>query len=170
LGAVAVAQGRIVEEECFERLVDPGRPIQPSALRVHGITAEMVTGCPPLTEILPEFARFAEGAVLVAHNAAFDMRFLRLKERSAGVRFTQPVLDTMLLSAVLHPHQRSHSLDSLIGRYGVAVRKRHSAKGDAMMTAEVLLKLLPLLERRGIGTLEAALRASRRVPLARLIY
>lgn len=170
IGAVAVAHGRVVEEERFERLVDPGRPIEPSATRIHGIRAEMLAGCPPPAAVLPELARFAEGAVLVAHNAAFDMRFLRLKEGASGVRFDHPVLDTMLLSAVVHPHQRSHDLDSLIDRYGIARRERHTALGDALMTADALLKLLPQLARRRIRTLGEAQRASRRVPLAGLVY
>ena len=91
IGAVAVAGGRIVAGERFERLVDPGRLIGAVAARVHGITDEVVRGQPALPAVLLEFRRFAQGAVLVAHNAAFDLRFLKLKERETGIRFDQPV-------------------------------------------------------------------------------
>jgi DNA polymerase-3 subunit epsilon len=79
--------------------------------------------------------------VLVGHNAAFDMRFLQLKEAATGVVFDQPVLDTLLLSALVHPQQESHRLETIAERLGVPVLGRHSALGDAMVTAEVFLKL-----------------------------
>jgi DNA polymerase III subunit epsilon len=170
LAAVVVADGALVPGERFSERVDPRRPISPAARRVHGISAEDVAGRPLLAEVLPAFVRLAAGSVLVAHNAAFDMAFLRPAAAAAGLPLEQPVLDTMLLSAVVHPHQPSHSLDSLIARYGIAQQARHDALGDACMTAELLLRLLPQLERRGITTLHAALEQSRRTPLAQISY
>ena len=87
--------------------------------------------------------------VLVAHNAAFDMRFLQLKEAASGVVFDQPVLDTLLLSDLVHPQQESHGLEALAERLGVAVVGRHTALGDAVVTAEVFLKLLRAAGRQG---------------------
>jgi DNA polymerase III epsilon subunit family exonuclease len=170
LGAVVIAGSRIVQEETFDELVDPGRPVTKAAARVHGLQDADLAGRPPLSAFLPRFLALARGSVLVAHNAAFDMTFLRRAAQEQGRTVEQPVLDTMLLSAVLHPHQPSHSLDSLLARYGIAGQGRHTALGDALMTAELLLRLLPQLERRGIGTLGAALEACRRTPLARLSY
>jgi DNA polymerase-3 subunit epsilon len=71
-----------------------------------------------MAKVLPAFHAFSEDTVLVAHNAAFDMRFLQLKEESTGIRFSQPVLDTLLLSAVIHPSQESHRLEAICERMG----------------------------------------------------
>jgi DNA polymerase-3 subunit epsilon len=108
--------------------------------------------------------------VLVAHNAAFDMRFLQLQEDSTGLRFDQPVLDTLLLSAVVHPNQQSHRLEAIAERFGVTVIGRHTALGDALVTAEVLQKLIPLLAERGIHTLAQARAEAQKTWYARLKY
>ena len=130
----------------------------------------MLAGQPTIDEVLPAFHAFAQDTVLVAHNAAFDMRFLQLKEAPTGVRFDQPVLDTLLLSAVLHPQQESHRLEAIAERFGVAVLGRHTALGDAMVTAEVFPKLVPLLAERGIVTLGQALEAAQKTYYARVNY
>lgn len=159
IAGVRIVNRRILTGECFERLVDPGRPIPPLSTRFHGITDEMAKGHPPIENVLPQFKAFVGDAVLVAHNAAFDMKFLSMKERASGVVFDNPVLDTLLLSVYVQGHVSDHTLEGVAGRFGIEVRNRHSAKGDTFATAEVLLQLLPLLEARGITTLGEALEA-----------
>lgn len=154
IAAVRILNGRRVEGEVFDTLVNPGRPIPAASTAVHGITDAMVAGAPPVAEVLRRFHRFAEGAVLVAHNAPFDMDFLRRKEFVAGRLFDHPVLDTVLLSAVVFGAHEPHSLDALTHRLGITIPEeaRHTALGDTVATAEAFLKLLPALKARGLVT------------------
>jgi DNA polymerase-3 subunit epsilon len=160
----------MLQNELFDQLVDPQRPISSASVAVHGIESAMLQGQPRIAEVLPAFARFCEDTVLVAHNAAFDMRFLQVKEAATGIRFSQPVLDTLLLSAAAHPNQEAHSLEAIAERLGVNVVGRHSALGDALVTGEVFLKLLPVLAERGITTLKDAREAAQRTYYARIKY
>ena len=170
IGAVRIVNGRLLRGECFDQLVDPARTIPAASIPIHGITPAMVEGQPRIGDVLPAFQRFARDSVLVAHNAAFDMKFLQLKEASTGIRFHQPVLDTLLLSAIAHPNQESHRLEAIAARFNVPVVGRHTALGDALVTAEVLLRLIPLLQSQGIGTLREAREASQKSYLARISY
>jgi DNA polymerase-3 subunit epsilon len=168
LGAVRVVNGRLLRSECFGRLVDPRRDVPATSTAVHGLTRSMLEGQPGLEEVLPEFARYAADTVLVGHNVGFDLQFLRLREDRTGVAFRQPALDTLLLDAVVHADHDDHSLEAIAGRLGVPVTGRHSALGDALVTGEVYLRLLPLLAARGIRTLGDALAASQATLHARL--
>jgi DNA polymerase-3 subunit epsilon len=150
--------------------VNPQRSIPEPSIAIHGIRPEMLVGQPTIADVLPAFHAFARDTVLVAHNAAFDMRFLQLKEAPTGIRFDQPVLDTLLLSALLHPNQESHALEAIALRLGVDATGRHAALRDAMVTAEVFLKLVPLLADKGIHTLGQAREAARKTYYARLKY
>jgi DNA polymerase-3 subunit epsilon len=170
IGATRIVAGKLRRQDSFEQLVDPGRALSEAGIAIHGIQPAMLRGQPTVDAVLPAFHAFAADSVLVAHNAAFDMRFLQLKEEVSGVRFEMPVLDTLLLSAVLHPNQESHSLEAIAERLGVAVHDRHTAMGDASVTAEVFVRMIPLLEAAGIGTLGQALEASRKSYLARVRY
>jgi DNA polymerase-3 subunit epsilon len=170
IGATRVVAGKLRREDCFEQLVDPQRDIPAASLAIHGIGPELLAGAPTIDAVLPAFHAFAHDTVLVAHNAAFDMRFLQLKQARTGIAFDQPVLDTLLLSAVVHPQQESHALDAIAARLGVPMLGRHTALGDALVTAEVFLKLIPLLAARGIHTLAQARDAAQKTYFARVQY
>jgi len=170
IGAARIVNGKLLRHESFEQLVDPQREIPAAGIPIHGIRPDMVRGQPTITRVLPAFHAYAQDTVLVAHNAAFDMRFLQLKEAVTGLTFDQPVLDTLLLSAVVHPNQESHRLEAIAERFGITVIGRHTALGDAIVTAEVWLKLIPLLAAMGIQTLAEARRAAQETYYARLKY
>jgi DNA polymerase-3 subunit epsilon len=170
IGAVRILNGRLLQQEAFDHFVNPRRPMSEESIKVTGITPEMLETHPTAEKVLPAFHRFCEDTVLVAHNAAFDMRFLQLKEASTGVRFTQPVLDTLLLSAVLHHDLQSHELESIAERLGVNVIGRHTALGDAIVTGEAFLRMLPLLAEKGIRTLKEARDAAEKTFYARVKY
>jgi DNA polymerase-3 subunit epsilon len=170
IGAVRIVNGRLLHHECIDQLVNPQRPVPISSVKIHGINPDLLLSQPTITEVLPEFHAFAVDSVLVAHNAAFDMRFLQLKEKTTGLHFDNPVLDTLLLSSIVHPNQEGHSLDAIAERFNLTIVGRHTALGDALVTAEILLKLIPLLKAQGIHTLEEALIASSQSPFAKIKY
>ena len=170
IGATRIVNGKLLRQECFDQLVDPQRSMAAASIAVHGIRPETLEEQPTILEVLPVFHAFAHDTVLVAHNAAFDMRFLQLKEAATGLRFEQPVLDTLLLSAWVHPNQESHRLEAIAERLGVVVIGLHSALGDAFLTAEVFLKLIPLLQAKGVHTLGEARAAALQTYHARLKY
>mgnify|MGYP001827866374 CR=1 FL=1 len=170
IGAVRVLNGRLLREEFFDQLVNPQRPLPYASVKIHGIQEEMLKDQPTIASVLRIFQAFCEETILVAHNAAFDMRMLQLKEEETGVRFINPVLDTMHLSAVVHPAHEDHSISAIAKRLGISVVGRHTALGDAITTGEIFLKLIPLLADKGIYTLAEARRASQKTYYARLKY
>ncbi len=170
IGAARIVNGRLLRNETIDQLIDPQRKLKPESIPIHGITEDMVKGQPLIADVLPVFHEFCEDTVLVAHNAAFDMRFLQLKEAATGITFSQPVLDTLLLSAVIHPHQESHRLEAIAERLGIHVIGRHTALGDAIVTGEIFLKMIPLLAEQGIHTLGQARSAAAKTYYARVGY
>lgn len=170
LGAIRILKARLLGGETFDQLVDPGRMIPEASIPFHGITQDMVRGKPRIAEVLAAFHPFAAETVLVGHNVAFDMRFLQIKEAATGLHFDQPVLDTLLLATVIEPHQPSYALEEIAARLGVEVSARHSAAGDALTTAQMFLKMLPLLRQQGIVTLGQAREAAEKSYYARLRY
>lgn len=154
IGAVRVLNGRIVEGEVLESYVNPGRPIPPASTRIHHVTDDHVANAPDIAEAGRALHSFARDAVLVAHNAPFDIGLLRRFQSEMGVEWTHPVLDTVLLSAVVFGTNEQHSLDALCDRLSITIPEhlRHTALGDAQATAEALVILLPLVEGKGIHT------------------
>ncbi len=164
IAAIRIVNGRYAAGEVFDTLVNPARPIPARSSAVHGITDAMVAAAPPIAIAGRDFHRFAQGAVLVAHNAPFDMAFLRRHEPAIGAPFDHPVLDTVLLSAVVFGQSAEHSLDALTHRLGITIPEeaRHTAIGDARATAEAFLRLIPMLDARGFSTFGQVLAEVRR--------
>ena len=164
IAAVRIVNGRRVDGEVFDTLVNPQRPIPLASTEVHGITDAMVQDAPSVAEVVARFHKFAEGAVLIAHNAPFDMEFLRRQEKAIALRFDHPVFDTVLLSAVVYGQHEVHSLDALTHRLGITIPEeaRHTAIGDTVATADAFLKLMPMLQGRGLRTFGDVLTEVRR--------
>ena len=152
IAAVRIVNGRMVQGETFETLVNPGRPIPAAASAIHRVTDAMVADAPGVLDVVERFRKFVGDAVLVAHNAPFDMAFLYRREKALGIQFDNPVLDTGLLSVMVFGPQEAHTLDALTQRLSVRLPEslRHTAMGDAAATAEVFIKLKSILMARGI--------------------
>jgi DNA polymerase-3 subunit epsilon len=157
IAGVRVRDGKVCPEDSFESLVNPGFPIPKPSIRFHGITDDMLQEAPRIADVLPRFRAFVGDTILVAHNAAFDMRFLKLKEQAIGMTFDQIVLDTLLFSVFLDRDADAHTLDAIAARSGVTITGRHTAMGDALATAEIFLHMLGRLEDRGIRSLDGAI-------------
>lgn len=162
IAGVRIVNGRLLRGEFFDSFVNPRRKIPPAATRIHGIDDGMVGDADPISVVLSRFHEFVGDAVLVAHIAAFDMKFISLKQEQAQVRFEQPVLDTVLLAAHLFEGAEDLTLDTLAARFNISLpdEARHTALGDTIATAQVLLRLMNLLPAAGVHTLGEALAVS----------
>lgn len=170
IGAFRLLNGKLLATEHFDQLVNPRRSLPEAGIAIHGIRPEMLRDQPAIETVLPAFHAFARDTILVGHNVGFDLRFLALKEAATGLRFDQPVLDTLLLASITHPNAGAYGLEAIAGRLGVSITGRHTALGDARATAEVFLAMVPLLAQRGIRTLGEARAAAQRSFHAHLRY
>ena len=164
IAALRVLNGQIVPTEAIDMLVNPGRSIPASSTRVHGITNDMVADAPGIDVAARRFHDFARDAVIVAHNAPFDMAFLRRHDARLGLGWDHPVLDTVLLSAVLFGAAETHTLDALCDRLGITIPEalRHTAMGDTRATAEAFCAMLPMLHARGLDRFDKVIAETRR--------
>ncbi len=170
IGAVRIVNGRILTTEKFDQLIDPKMPIPLESERIHGISDDMVKAKPNIKEVLPIFHKFCEDTVLVAHNAAFDMKMFSRKEAEAQIKFDAPVLDTLLLALIVYPMVEKHNMVSIARFAGIDIVGRHTAIGDASATAQIFLKFIPLLAKKGIHTLNDAIEASKKTLYSKLKY
>jgi DNA polymerase III epsilon subunit family exonuclease len=152
IGALRIDGG--TETGRFETLVKPARRIPPAATRFHGITDAMVADAPAPAEAVAAFRDFAAGAVLVAHNAAFDLTALRLAaERDGAPHLSNAALCSMRVAGWLDPQEPDMSLGGLCGRAGISIHGRHQALADAEATAALWTGLLARLALRGVADL-----------------
>jgi DNA polymerase-3 subunit epsilon len=164
--AVSVDCGRITG--VFETLLNPERPIPAAVTRLTKISWEMVRTAPTVREAAPRIAEVLDGRLFVAHNAAFDWRFVSTELAELGGRTVRGQrLCTVKLARAVLPQLRRRSLDALSWYYGIENHARHRAGGDAVATAKVLLRLLDAARDRGCDTLEDLTALTRRVPARR---
>ncbi len=142
IGAVAIEDQSIVGE--FSSLIDPGKSIPWHVQRVHGITNEMLEGEPKPDEVLPDFYKFIAGSILVAHNASFDIRFLKHEFSLLGMGLNNRSLCTLRMSRKQHPHLPNHKL-ATVGRYlfgeSCEQMQMHRALDDAKLAAMIWLEM-----------------------------
>lgn len=153
IGAVKVADGKIIDR--FSTFVNPQRPISAEITKLTGITDDMVKDAPTIENILPEFLKFCEDTVLVAHNASFDTGFIRIAAERAGLgELHHTIVDTLELARALLPELNKHKLDIVCEHLGVTLNGHHRAVNDAEATAEVFIKFLDMLAEKKIFTLD----------------
>lgn len=157
IGGVRLQGDRLYRSATLNFLVNPGRTIPNRTIAVHGISNSMVADAPAFTAVAEEFAAATDQLVMIGHHVAFDVRMLQSEMRAAG-RDWLPAhsLDVMLLYAGLFPERSALLLDDIATALAVQVIGRHSALGDALTTAEIYVRLVPMLIERGIATLGAA--------------
>jgi DNA polymerase III epsilon subunit family exonuclease len=167
IGAVRIRELELEEE--FETLVNPGVPIGPAITALTGLRDAQLRGQPSAAVAVRRFLEFAGDAVLVAHNARFDLAFLdRETERLTGARLAGPVVDTVGLARRLLAGRTRAGLASLSHFFGTAARPCHRALPDAQATAEILLQLLGLAQERGARTVADVVDLA--VPRVRKVY
>lgn len=165
IGAVAVENGGIRTERAFERFCCPSRELTPESARLTGLTRAGLSGFPGILEILPEFLNLGSGRVLVAHNAGFDLAFLKvLLRRRCGIRTDLPAIDTLALARALRPTIERPTLEYLAESYGVPLKGRHTAAGDAQSTAGIFLAQLEEVKERHISTVLGLMNLIKSIP------
>jgi DNA polymerase III epsilon subunit family exonuclease len=137
----------------YVTLVNPGRPIPPAATAVHGITDDMVAAAPRLDDVLGALEAACGDRLLVGHRIDFDLAVLARERRARGrSRIRNAALCTMRLVAALYPGWTDIGLDLVAARLGMTVPDRHTARGDALAAARILLALIPEIRRRGVDS------------------
>ncbi len=152
IGAVRVEGGLIKDR--FSAFVNPQVPIPFEIEKLTGISDDMVLGEPSIEEVLPKFLEFCKGAVLVAHNADFDMSFIRKNAGRQGLPCEFTVADTVGLARVLLPHLNRYKLDTVAKALNISLENHHRAVDDAGCTAEIFLKFLEMLKSRDVEDLD----------------
>ena len=152
IGAVKVVNGEIADK--FSTFVNPQLPIPFHIEKLTGINDSMVMDAPVIEEVLPQFMEFCKDAVMVAHNASFDMSFIKENVMRQQLNKTFTYADTLGIARVLFPNQAKHTLDAVCKTMGVSLENHHRAVDDAGATAEIFVKMIPLLKEQGVENLK----------------
>ena len=149
IGAVKVRNQHVVER--YNAFVDPLRPLPAKIVELTGITDAMVRGKETIDKVLPDFLSFCGDAVLVAHNANFDMGFIRKNARDMNLPFPNEQIDTVTLARHLYPELKRHRLDTIAKHLGIFMGSHHRAVDDAETTANILFRAFEELGKSGIS-------------------
>lgn len=151
IGAIKVKDGRVIDT--YSQLVNPEKEISEFITNLTGITNDMVADKPKIKDVIGDFKEFISGGVLVAHNASFDIGFIREKMRINNLELNNPILDTLGLARAVFPDLKNHKLDNLAKHLDVNLDNHHRAVDDAKATKDIFLKILEILENRNIKSL-----------------
>jgi len=152
IGAVRAKNGEILE--VYNTLVNPGVPIPEEIVKLTGITDEMVANERPIEVVLPEFLAFIGDRMLIAHNAGFDVGFIRKAAEDCGLPFENSYLDTVAMSRYVNPDLNRHKLDILAKYFQLGEFNHHRASDDAEMLAMIYYKMVDKLSDEGIHTMD----------------
>jgi DNA polymerase-3 subunit alpha (Gram-positive type) len=153
IGAVKIINGEIIGS--FHSFINPGERIPSMITKLTSITDEMVANAPAINIILPEFLEYCEGAVLVAHNARFDMGFITQKARDMEIETNFTYIDTVAMARALLPNLGRFKLDNVAKALNVSLENHHRATDDAKCTANIFLKLSEMLKEHEINDLSS---------------
>ncbi|KYH35797.1 DNA polymerase III PolC-type [Clostridium tepidiprofundi DSM 19306] len=151
IGAVKIKNGEIIDR--FSELVTPKENIPYTITELTGITNSMVKDCRTISDILPEFMEFSKGAVLVAHNASFDISFIKKNCEKLKIDFKASILDTIPLCKFVYPELKKYKLNIVAKHLNISLENHHRAVDDAKATAEILLNCFQKLKEKNIKTL-----------------
>ena len=153
IGAVIVRNGEVVEE--FDTFVKPGKPITPKITELTGITNEMVADAPGEKEALEAFLRFADGRILVAHNAhAFDIRFLKAAAKRSGISFEPTYIDTLTMAQAMYPGLHDYKQGTINKHLELPSYEAHRACEDSAALGRIFCVMLSDLAEKEVTTVE----------------
>ena len=151
IGAVKVKNGKITDK--FSTFVNPEVPIPFEIEKLTSISDNMVLNAPTIEQVLPKFLEFCGDAVMVAHNASFDMSFMKHNALLLGKAFDPAILDTVSMARFLLPNLHRFKLDTVAKELKISLENHHRAVDDAGATAEIFVKFVEMLKQRGIENL-----------------
>ncbi len=152
IGAVRMCEGKEIAR--YQTFVDPGRKLDKKIVELTGITDEMLSGAPKLEQVLPEFLEFVGDSVLVAHNADFDVGFIRAACAKLGYPYQYTSADTLILSQNLMPQLGKFKLDIVANALSLPEFNHHRAADDAAICGLIMAKFLEMLRERGLSNLQ----------------
>ena len=150
IGIMKIKDGKVIEE--FSEFVNPEKPIPQRVQEITNITDDMVKDAPKIEELFPKILEFIKGTVLVAHNATFDIGFLKTIARNLGYEFDYTYVDTLPLARKLYPELKKHKLGKIADHLKIKVEVAHRALDDVDTTVKVLREMMKTLKERGAKT------------------